>query len=190
MRWKPYISAIISILALRFLDLYFTYRYTPNLTNEWNPIVSLFNMSWPGFIVIQFCIVIFVSLLMFFYFNRETVEDIQNDLSFNDFVYFYFFGKLRPWPHRIFSVPTNLKRHLVFDGFVFMVVTITVSIFAIIHNLLLVERVELYIGFVSRYHKIYFPICFILPTLISAYLFFGNEYNQYRRITSFSFNRL
>jgi hypothetical protein len=181
MRWKSYISAIAAILGLRFLDLYVTYRYTPDLKFEWNPLISLFGVSWTGLILTQIAIVAFVSLLMFFYFNRAPATIAQNGLSFSNFIYVYFFGKLRPWPARIFTMPTNLRRHLVFNGFLFMMITPIISIFAIVHNALLIAHAGFYIRFVAKYYSIYFPACFITAALFSLYLFFTIEYVRYQR---------
>jgi hypothetical protein len=181
MRWKSYISVTGVILALRSLDLVLTYRYTPDLRHEWNPLVSLFGVSWPGFILTQLLIVVFVSAMMFFYFSRESTASFQNGLSFYDFSYVYFFGKLRPWPDRIFSFPINLKRHLVFNGFLFMLITILISGFAIVHNLLLIHGADSYIRFVSKHYGVYFPLCFITVAVFTLFLFFGIEYLNYRR---------
>jgi hypothetical protein len=181
MRWKSYIGAIAAILGLRFLDLYITYRYSPDLKCEWNPLISFFGMSWPGLIFTQIAIVAFISVLMFFYFNREPATIAQNGLSFNDFIYVYFFGKLRPWPDRIFTMPTNIRRHLVFNGFLFMLITSIISGFAIVHNALLIARAGFYIRFVAKYYSIYFPLCFIFVAVFSLYLFFAIEYVGYQR---------
>lgn len=181
MRWKSYITAVVWIAVLRFLDLYITYRYTPDLQCEWNPLVSLFGFSWAGFIVAQIIVVVFVASLMYFYFNRKPVIIVQDGLSFDDFIYAYFFGKPLPWPARMFSLPTNPQRHLVFNGFIFMAITIGISGFAIVNNLLLAARVEWYVGFVARYYTMYFPVCFAATTVLSLYFFFSIEYGKYRK---------
>jgi hypothetical protein len=181
MRWKAYISVIFTILILRFLDLFITFRYTPDLKGEWNPLVSLLGISWVGFLLIQLSIVIFVSFMMFFYFKRKPVIVAQTGLSYYDFIYVYFFGKLRPWPQRMFSFPTNIGRHLVFNGFVFMCIAIVVSVFAIAHNVLLILRNGVYEKFVANYYSIYFPSCFVIITIASVYAFFTIEYVSYTK---------
>lgn len=180
-RWKSYIRLILAILMLRFLDLYVTYHYTPNLKEEWNPLITRFNVSWPGFILIQILIVFFVFFLMFFYFSRQTIIVTLKNLPFYDFMYVYFFDKLKKWPDRIFKFPIHFRRHFVFMGFVFMVVTILISGFAIVHNLLLINNVTSYIRFVSKHYSLYFPMFFIIITIFSVYLFFTIEYLNYRK---------
>ena len=186
MRWKLYIWSIMAIILLRFLDLYITYLYTPDLRSEWNPLISILGVSWLGFIFTQFLIVAFVSSLMFFYYNRTPTETVQKGLSFNDFIYVFFFGKLRPWPGRIFSIPTNLKRHLVFNGFLFMLITIIISCLAIANNLLLMSRINFYESFIGKYYNTFFPMSFIMITIFSVYLFFGIEYRNYKK----AYNRI
>jgi hypothetical protein len=181
MRWKHYILLVSAIVALRFSDLIITYYYTPNLKYEWNPLVSLFNVSWPGFILTQTAIVLFVSLLMFFYFNRPSAVTALKNLSFADYIYVYFFDKLRPWPNRIFRFPIHWRKHLIFNGYIFMTVTLLISGFAIIHNLLLINRVASYARFVVRHYRLYFPIAFMLMAILSVYSFFIIEYLNYRR---------
>lgn len=181
MRWKAYIGSIAGILVLRFLDLYTTYLYTPDLGREWNPLVSILGASWLSFIITQIIIIAFVSSLIFFYFNRTPNEPVQKGLGFYDFIYVYFFGKLKPWRERIFTMPTNLKKHLVFNGFLFLVISILLGCFAIINNLLLIAGVESYIRFLVKNYKTFFPISFILVTIFAVYLYFGIEYYKYKR---------
>jgi hypothetical protein len=120
-------------------------------------------------------------MLMSFYFSRKPAIIEQDGLSFDDFIYTYFFGKPRPWPLRVLSLPTNPERHLVFNGFVFMLIMILVSGFAIVHNLLLLARVCLYTEFVAHYHMVYFPLCFASIIVISLYRFFAIEYANYKQ---------
>lgn len=180
MKSTQFILSIITVSVLRFLDLYITYIYTPDLESEWNPLVSIFGVSWTGFIITQILIVAAVSALMFFYFSRKPPVIEDKNLSFNDFIYVYFFGRLRPWPHRMFSVPKNWRRHLEFNGFLFFVVTTAISILAIANNLMLVSNVSIYTEFVGKHYSIMFPAGFAVLTVITVFLFFGREYRKYK----------
>jgi hypothetical protein len=180
MRWRSYFFAVFSIAALRAADLYITFIYTPDLGSEWNPLVSLFGFTWYGFVITQICIVTFISIMMFFYFNRTPSEINLEGLSFSDFCYVYFFGKLRPWPQRLFTFPKHFKPHLVLNGFIFMVVTIGISVFAILNNLLLISQNTPYITFVESHHKVYFPAVFALMVISALYTFFTKEYCFYK----------
>lgn len=181
MKWAAYIRTVFIIALLRAADLVITFVYTPDLASEWNPLVSLFGLTWYGFVITQVCLIIFISGMMFFYFNRTPPEITLDGLSLSDFSYMYFFGKLRPWPQRLFTIPRNITPHLVLNGFVFMVIAIGISIFAIINNLLLISENALYITFVENYHKTYFLLTFALMVVTAPYLFLTKEYNQYKK---------
>lgn len=181
MKWKSYIRAVITIILLRAADLYITYLYTPDLGSEWNPLVSIFGLTWYGFIATQIGIIIFISILMFFYFNRKPPKIDQSNLSLNDFSYVYFYGKMHPWRRRVFTVPRHYRRHLAFNGFLFMAITIGISTFAIIHNTLLISGNCLYTAFVEKYHEAYFPLTFTFTLIAALYLFFAKEFDVYKK---------
>jgi hypothetical protein len=181
MIWKSYLLSVLLILVLRFLDLFITFKYTPDLTSEWNPLVSVLGLSWAGFIAIQAVVLGFIAGMMAFYFNRKPVIVEQRGLGLHDFVYVYFFGKLRPWRQRVFTMPTNIGRHLVFNGFIFMSITIGISVFAVLNNLLLIVRHNAYEVFLFDHYRYFLPAVFIGITIGSVYVFFVREYRVYQR---------
>lgn len=181
MRWRSYLRAVVAIIVLRTADLYITFLYTPDLASEWNPLVSIFGLTWYGFIATQIGIIIFISILMLFYFNRKPPEISLQGLSLNDFSYVYFFGKLHPWPGRMFTFPRHYRRHLAFNGFLFMVITIGISTFAIIHNVLLIAGNSDYAAFVEKYHEAYFPLTFAITLITALYAFFVKEFHYYKK---------
>jgi hypothetical protein len=178
---RRYLFAILTIVLLRALDLFITYRYTPNLSFEANPVVSVFGASWKGLIIFQAFLVAFIVFLMHFYFARKTPLIEQKELPFHDFIYIYFFNKLKPWPKRMFTFPKNIKRHLALNGFLLMVLAIAISIFAIVHNLLLLAKVESYSLFVIEHYKVYFPAVFLGATIGAFYVFCSMEYARYKK---------
>ncbi|MCK4904455.1 MAG: hypothetical protein KAS35_07160, partial [Candidatus Marinimicrobia bacterium] len=67
-----------------------TFIYTPNLRYEWNPVVSVFNYSWMGMLITQILIIGFILAVMSFYFFKKPLINLPNDLSFNEYIYYYF----------------------------------------------------------------------------------------------------
>jgi hypothetical protein len=181
MRWKEYFRAVIAIIILRTADLYITFLYTPDLTSEWNPLVSIFGLTWHGFVATQIFIILFISIMMIFYFSRKPPVIQQCGLSLNDFCYVYFFEKLHPWPQRMFTLPRHYRRHLAFNGFLFMVLAIGISAFAIINNILLISENNTYAAFVEKYHGTYFPMTFAIALIAALYAFFAKEFESYKR---------
>ena len=62
MKWRPYLLTTGAILLLRITDLFLTWIYTLDLAHEWNPIIAILGISWPGFILTQVVISLFAIL--------------------------------------------------------------------------------------------------------------------------------
>lgn len=177
---KFYFVSLI-LLILRCLDLICTYIYMPNLEEEYNPLVSVFGATWPTFLLFQLLLFLFIEVWLYIYCTQKRISVTEKGLHFTDFIYVYFFGKLRPWPQRMFSVPTHLRPHLIFNGFLFTSVAIMVSLFAITNNLLLIFEATPYVHFLLKHYTYFFPMVFICIALSSAHLFFYQQYKVYKR---------
>ncbi len=174
-------SLVITLLfVLRITDLAITFHYTPDLNHEFNPLVSFFGASWSTFILFQFLLFCMISTFIYFFFFHERFSVDIKGLPFSDFVYYYFHGEIKPF-HKRFSVfPKYYRRHLAFNGFILMILSIAVSIYAIIHNTLLVNEVEWYIELIRYHYKPVFTILLLSGVIVSAYSFFLMEYNYYK----------
>jgi len=69
---------------------------------------------------------------------------------------------------------------MIFNGWLFMNAVILVSIFAIIHNSLLILKIHSYMVFVRDWYSIYFPVTFFAAIMVSAISFAVVEYRRYR----------
>lgn len=176
---NKYLLALASIVILRVLDLYTTFIYTPQLKYEWNPLVRIFGFTWGGVIASQVILVLLIAALMYFYFERKPVKGLPKNLSFIDFMDRYFGEKRNGWLTRVFGIPKNLKKVLVFNGFVFMALAIGVSAFAILNNLLIISSVPAYLDFMAQFQNIFYPCVFLAAGLFSFRLFFMIEYRSY-----------
>lgn len=181
MKSKPYLITIGTIILLRSLDLLSTYIYMPELEAEYNPVVSIFGASWRGLIATQIALIILISFIGRFYFFMPVINVTVPNLSFSDFIYVYFFGKLRSWPQRLWSIPTDHKPHLIFNGFLFVSVAIVVSIFAICNNTLLIFEVTWYYDFLLAHYSHFFPIVYGVIVVCSAFMFFSLQFLKYRK---------
>lgn len=174
-------SLVVTLLfVLRITDLAITFHYTPDLNHEFNPLVSVFGASWGTFIFFQFLLFCIISTFIYFFFFHERFTVDIVGLSFSDFVYYYFNGEVKPF-HKRFSVfPKYYRRHLAFNGFILMILSIATSIYAIIHNTMLVNGVGWYIELIHYHYKSVFTILLLTGVIISAYSFFLMEYNRYK----------
>jgi hypothetical protein len=78
-------------------------------------------------------------------------------------------------------MPGRIDNILTFNGFIFMFVSLSISIFAIFHNILLILKVWLYSEFVAQFKNYYFPILILSITIFSFYWFFIIQYRSYKK---------
>lgn len=178
---KAYITTAGYIILLRLLDLGLTFIYTPELHNEWNPVVSIFGYSWLGMLVTQILLISFIIFVMSFYFYKEPIVNPPYDLNFKEYIYYYFHNKKRTTKKK--WLPFNrrsLERVLAYNGFILMTLSISVSYLAIINNLLIIRNVRAYSYFIYRYSDVFFPLLLVTLAISSFYLFFFMEYKTYK----------
>jgi hypothetical protein len=178
---RKFLAAFLGLLILRGLDLWITYLYTPDLAGEWNPLVSHLNARWLGMILTQLLLLAIIGVPMFFYCMAEREPISERDLKFNEFVYYFFFRKRRREKGELFSRPQNRRGVLIFNGFVLMWAAIGVSLFAIVHNSLLLMRLAWYERFVFTHAIAYFVTIFVGIAIVTVYGYFVREYLLYRR---------
>jgi hypothetical protein len=178
---KQYITAITYIFLLRILDLGLTFIYTPNLKYEWNPIVSVFNYSWIGMLITQVLIISFLLAVMSFYFFKKPLINLPNDLSFKDYIYFYFHNQKRTAEKKWLKYNRmTINRILAYNGFILMTMAISISYLAIINNLMVINTVKPYSRFIGQYGNLFYPSILIIMAVLSFILFFTIEYKLYR----------
>ena len=179
---KQYITAIAYIILLRIADLGLTFIYTPNLKYEWNPVVSVFNYSWMGMLITQIFIVCLIIAVMSFYFFKVPLTNLPNDLSFRDYIYYYFHNEKRT-KKRKYLKPTRqtLNRVLAYNGFILMTLAISISYLAIINNLMVINKVRSYSNFIGQYGNSFYLSILIIVAILSFILFFTIEYKSYRK---------
>lgn len=178
---KQYITAITYIFLLRILDLGLTFIYTPNLKYEWNPIVSVFNYSWVGMLISQVLVISLIVAVMSFYFFKKPLVNLPNDLSFSEYIYYYFHNEKRT-KKRKYLKPTRqtINRVLAYNGFILMTMAISISYLAIINNLMVIYTVKSYSIFIGQYGNSFYLSFLIIMAILSFILFFVMEYKSYK----------
>ncbi len=176
---RNYWITLLSIVLLRATDLYLTWLYTPDLSAEYNPIVSVLGHSWAGMIGTQLVFIVIIALFAKKFFFAEPRIVTEKGFSFPDFIYVFFFHELKPWKQRFFSKIKDRDAHLQFNGFMFCSVAILISLFAICNNALLLLEVEWYFQFLLRNYLHFFPTVFFSIAVLSFGIFFGSQYSRY-----------
>ena len=181
MNTKTYITTAGYIILLRLLDLGLTFFYTPELHYEWNPVVSVFGYSWMGMLVTQILLISFIIFVMSFYFSKKPLSNPPHDLSFKEYIYYYFHNKKRTSKKKWLDFNRrSLERVLAYNGFILMTLSISVSYLAIINNILIIRQVRAYSYFIYKHSDVFFPILLIVLAVSSFYLFFVLEYRTYK----------
>ena len=178
---KQYITAIAYIILLRIVDLGLTFIYTPNLRYEWNPIVSVFSYSWVGMLITQILIVGLIIAVMSFYFYKKPLSGLPNDLSFNEYIYYYFHNQKRTSSRKWYNLPRQkMNRVLAYNGFILMILVISTSYLAIINNLMVIFKVRSYSNFIIQYGNSLYITILIIMAISSFILFFILDYRSYK----------
>ena len=182
MNTKQYITAITYIILLRVVDLGLTFIYTPNLKYEWNPVVSVFNYSWLGMLITQILVIGLIIAVMSFYFYKKPIADLPDDLSFNEYIYFYFHNQKRTKKKQWLKYnKRNIKRVLAYNGFILMTLAISISYLAIINNLMVIYKVNSYSNFITHYGNVFYISILVIMAILSFLLFFVMEYKSYKK---------
>ena len=179
---KQYITAITYIILLRIVDLGLTFIYTPNLKYEWNPVVSVFDYSWVGMLISQIFIVCLIIVVISFYFYKKPLIGLPNDLSFSEYIYYYFHNEKKTKKRKWFKLTRqNINRVLAYNGFILMTSAISISYLAIINNLMIINKIRSYSNFISQYGNVFYVSILIIVAILSFILFFIMEYQSYRK---------
>ncbi len=182
---KHHINFFAGLLILRAMDLYLTYKITPDLTQEWNPLVSYFNMSWQGFMLIQLMLVL-VGLVAFHRYSQRMKKPVDKPgLPMYRYIFYYFNAcdlSWKNWLHSFVRIPNKLyfRKSSAFCGFSIAASFVLVSLFAIIHNILILGDYPAYNQFLFEYNKIYVPSVYLSLVLSSCLAFFMIEYKRYK----------
>ena len=106
--------AIVSswILLTRAYDAYCTYQYTPDLSHEANPLVSILGFGWTPLLL---TLVILSSYVIYAYYQatfKPYAEMLpkEQQLSFSDFVGYVYTGKKQSWTAMFYKLPNSMKR--------------------------------------------------------------------------------
>ncbi|MGB0838873.1 MAG: hypothetical protein ACPGXL_01975 [Chitinophagales bacterium] len=108
------------ILITRSYDAYATYQYTPDLSHEANPLVSILGLGWLPLLSIVGCLTLFiiyayyVSLFKSFDFFPQ-----EQNYSFSDFIGYVYTGKKTSWASLLYKIPTDFQRLTHYTGHVF-----------------------------------------------------------------------
>ena len=99
------------IFFSRAYDAYCTSQFTPDLSNEANPLVSILGFTWMPLLMF----ITFFTLYAIYGYYLVTFQPIQllpkeKDYSFSNLVSYMYFGYKGEWYHTLYKLPNSRNR--------------------------------------------------------------------------------
>jgi len=104
------------ILLSRAVDLYATARFTPDLRQEGNPLVTLGGLSWTPLMIIVTCLVAYTIYALYIStFQEYKILPSEKGLNFGDFFAYIHLGEKNHWTSVMYKLPKDKIRwtHLI-----------------------------------------------------------------------------
>ena len=84
---KKFLLLTVLLIVGRVYDGYTTYLYTPDLSKEANPLVSLLGLGWGSMIITQILLVSLLICCLYYYLNNyNTAFPNKKNLTFTKFI--------------------------------------------------------------------------------------------------------
>ncbi|MCB1158642.1 MAG: hypothetical protein H7A25_08925 [Leptospiraceae bacterium] len=184
---KEYYTLSFLLLLNRSLDAFVTYRLTPDLNYEANPLVSLFQQGW---IMLGFVNVLVVILILylgkFYYVGKKDFSPQARGYTFTQFISHYFYYEKGSFYKVFIYVPYNRKALLYISAYILPRTFVVWGFMPVFHNLSL----DLFPSYVYYNEQFFLWIWVYVSLLIFAYfyfwVFFKKEYMSYSRISTFA----
>ncbi len=127
---KKFIIISILLIISRTFDAITTYFYTPDLSHECNPLISIFGLGWIHLIVVQVLLIgIAIYLFHFYTFKKVDTVEFNKNTNLKEFVSIFNFNNKNNFYKIFYKLPTNknalkyslgyvLTYSLIFIGFI------------------------------------------------------------------------
>lgn len=155
------------ILFTRSYDAYCTSQFTPDLSKESNPLVSVFGMTWTPLLITIGLLSIY--LLYVYYISVFKPKDLfpsEKGYTFSEFIAFAYLGRKDNWTAIFYKFPNklsrfnhwmgkNLTRCLAFAGFVSTIMWLLINntdFYKAIHSVSLIWSIIIIGSFVIIYN--------------------------------------
>ncbi|MBK9980928.1 MAG: hypothetical protein IPP15_00650 [Saprospiraceae bacterium] len=131
---KSFILLFIALIILRLLDLWTTYRSTPTLSDEINPLSSIFGGGWLMIILTNFILVGGILYLHYFYTFKYTPKTNIRADSYSAYLSMVYFNEPGKFYQVLYRMPVDRSVLLGHLGFVLIRALIFGSILAVLNN--------------------------------------------------------
>ncbi len=108
---QKFAATTIWILFSRSYDAYCTNQLTPDLSNEANPLVSLFGLSWTPLLLILSLLTVYVIYTSYLAtFKTRSLLPKQSGYTFSNIVAYTYHGQKENWTSIFYKFPKDLNR--------------------------------------------------------------------------------
>lgn len=170
----------------RAYDVFTTYLYTPDLTNETNILVKYMGAGWTIVLIVQSLLVaITIALLYFYLFRFKLHYPKQKDLNLKQFISYLFFGNTSSFSKVFYKMPNDKNVLLAYLGYI-VSATLIASSFVVGTSTTFLLISDSY----RQWYKLGIPYLLFAVIIAFAALFtlrfFKIEYRKYRSSQDFS----
>jgi hypothetical protein len=173
-----FLTILLLLILSRAYDFIATYIYTPDLENESNLLVKLFDLSYFGVFVFQLILTSLVGFSFYTYlFGTYTPGRTQDVNTIKEFIGYFHYGKKVAPSHFLYRLP-NLISVLYSIGYIVTYSLICIGFVAGTSTVFLITS-EDYGLFYSKYGSFMLYTILVLIVLYFSYSFYKKEYNRY-----------
>ena len=168
-------------ILLRVLDLWTTYRSSPELTDEINPVHSIFSGGWIVLLITNIIVCAIILFLYHFYeFRYIPARNVKNTETYMRFLSTLYFGEPGKFHQVAYKMPEDRKILAGQLGYVLMRISVFGSMLAVLNNDLHYHRVPFYERWCAI---IVHPAFFIYGAifLFSIFVFRRITFREYRQ---------
>lgn len=99
------------IFFSRIYDAYGTYQLTPDLSNEANPLVSIFGLTWTPLLIILWLLTIYTVYAYYVsVFKPINLLSTEKGYTFSNIVAYTYFGHKDNWISILYKLPKDFNR--------------------------------------------------------------------------------
>ncbi|MEM7181956.1 MAG: hypothetical protein AAF518_13650 [Spirochaetota bacterium] len=174
----------LALISTRLMDIVLTYRITPDLKYEANPLVQFAGLGWSILLLVNL-FVVFACILLLVYSKTKNLSLFpkQKGYHFKEFVSHYLYNEKSSFYKIYFIVPYNRSAIVHFYGYLLVRTLITWSLCIVVHNFSLLTW-ETYRAYIVSYNAWMYLYLLLLPlTLFFFWKFFYNEFQTYRSLS-------
>ena len=173
-RHTEFFSLLTLLILTRVADGILTYKITPDLSRELNPLASIFGFGWAGLIIVALAIIIPTVILSYYNIYKPFDNFPDKNITYPEFKKFYF-NAANP------TLKASSGKIIIHTlGYIVPRVFILWGIWVIIHNFLVLTDEPTY-KYLRIEYKIWI-IGYLLPGILGVLLsnpFLKREYRRY-----------